>query len=575
MAFCKNCGSELIANAKFCQKCGCPTVNENGEKRKQEYAGKIIKCPRCGESLASFQTICPTCGHEIREYHVSSVVKEFSSKLEAIDALPILTQRRVLFKNNKSDELTEREKRKIDLIRNFPIPNTKEDLFEFIILASSNINAERYDDYETMSESKKSVSDAWAAKFEQAYEKAKLSFGKTFEFERIQTIYLQKHKEISTNQKKGSRKKRYLYFGIALMLLAEVLIFVFIFSNDSRKIAAENERLEGIVQEIYGYIEREEYSLARAKASTLVFSGSTTKAGNQASEKWDKTRAEIMKTISEAEKGQDTLSSPSSEEFTQDFSSEVQSGAVKSKENIDKFNEIMNGTMQQSPKPVPSEASKAIEPESSNNTSHAVDFSANVIEKGAAYSFGHDEFNLYFATAISDKLIKIEKWGKHLATDKSFSLEYEVGAYKITDPANGFTWLDNLHTAFRFILQDEKNGDYRKPQEVIFTVSGSDGDTNKGTNYSEDVACFSYANDDWHIYKAIPLTDAIIKVECWYRPLAFGNFSYGYDICITGAGSDETDFEWTADEHTSFTITLKDENNSDLKKGTFVAFTLE
>ena len=51
MTFCINCGSEIVENAKFCQKCGHPTekANHNEEKRKQEFVGKIYKCPNCGE----------------------------------------------------------------------------------------------------------------------------------------------------------------------------------------------------------------------------------------------------------------------------------------------------------------------------------------------------------------------------------------------------------------------------------------------------------------------------------------------------------------------------------------------
>ena len=43
--------------------------------------------------------------------------------------------------------------------------------------------------------------------------------------------------------------------------------------SESREIAAENERLEAIVQEVYDALENENFVLARAKAATLVFSG--------------------------------------------------------------------------------------------------------------------------------------------------------------------------------------------------------------------------------------------------------------------------------------------------------------
>ena len=38
------------------------------------------------------------------------------------------------------NEVNETDQKKINLIRSYVIPNTKEDLFEFLVLASSNIN---------------------------------------------------------------------------------------------------------------------------------------------------------------------------------------------------------------------------------------------------------------------------------------------------------------------------------------------------------------------------------------------------------------------------------------------------
>lgn len=197
------------------------------------------------------------------------------------------------------------------------------------------------------------------------------------------------------------------------------------------------------------------------------------------------------------------------------------------------------------------------------------------IEKGAVYTFGHDEFSLYCATAISDSLIKIEKWGKSLSTQKAFSNEYEVGTFRITDADCGFRWLDDEHTAFEFTLQDDDDGDFRKAKTVVFTLSGVDDDTNKGTNYDKNGVCYWYENDDWHEYRAMPLSDNLLKIECWYRGIAIGGFNYGYDVVVIDLNATVMGFEWTDEEHTAFTITLQDTQNSDLKKGTFVAFTLD
>lgn len=547
MPYCPNCGQKVEQEMKFCPACGSQIANigENtAGKRRQVFEGEVRKCPNCGAILKAFDSFCPNCGHEFRGAAASNVVQDFSRRLDAINAEVSSSagvQNRFRRKSRKEleSEKEKRTERKLALIESFPIPNTKEDIIEFLILAGTNMMPASYDeDSDTTA-----VRNAWEAKFEQAYEKARLSFGYTPDFQKIQSIYKENHRTVKQKKRRGV----YAWIGIAAFLIALYAVIFFVSTIDSRKesraIEAENQRLEAIVMEVYGALEDSNYILARAKAATLVFSGPDNNEAKIATEKWNTTRAELFAIIDAAAAGTD----------------------------VDALEE--DSTL------IDTEATNTTQTEIETASKEGSDGNSNdvvlTIEKGTTYTFGHDQFDLYFATAISNEIIKIEKWGKHLATDKSFSLEYDVGAYEITDPTIGFTWLDDEHTAFCFILQDKSNTDYKKSQEIVFTISGVDGDTNKGTNYGEDAVCFSYTNDDWNLYKAIPLTDTLIKIECWYRHFAIGNFNYGYDVCVIDMGSNETDFEWTDDEHTSFTITLKDKNNSDLENGRFVVFTRE
>lgn len=166
MPYCKNCGQSLTSSANFCTVCGTPCNDAIPTKSSQEttYEGEIHICPSCGKRIDSFVSICPACGNEFRGATVSQSVKEFAEKLEKV--------------NNVEQE--------INLIKNYPIPNTNEDILEFLILVSTNITGDL----------PKSLFDAWKAKFEQCYHKAELLFANGNRDTRILTISDQINKKI-------------------------------------------------------------------------------------------------------------------------------------------------------------------------------------------------------------------------------------------------------------------------------------------------------------------------------------------------------------------------------------------
>ncbi len=175
MAFCSNCGKQLNAGAKFCDECGMPVLNTES-KRKTVFEGDIHKCPHCGETLKAFETVCPTCGTELRGARSSSAISALAEKLEN----------------------TTSEKQRIVVIKNFPIPNTREDIFEFMLLASSNFDSSYYATHLH----EENISDAWLTKIEQCYSKAELSFGNHPDFERIESIYLRIKADCADKERK-------------------------------------------------------------------------------------------------------------------------------------------------------------------------------------------------------------------------------------------------------------------------------------------------------------------------------------------------------------------------------------
>ena len=260
--FCSNCGEKLIDTSKFCNTCGTPTRQAESQKvepektepvkvkptpmqdetiitplpitppvdnvekkveeslkkeekqstyseRKQEFAGKIIKCPSCGAELQSFDAVCPNCGHEINSQNVSSSLKEFIDSINEYDKViandpePPKTGWKTWSKGKKFlwiilnivtsfiplvvylvfplikpfllpksvPVLSADEKRKAALIENYTFPNEREATIEALMFTKSKIAflaSEKFD--------KKTLywTSLWSTKAEQLNQRANI-----------------------------------------------------------------------------------------------------------------------------------------------------------------------------------------------------------------------------------------------------------------------------------------------------------------------------------------------------------------------------------------------------------------
>lgn len=299
MAFCSQCGNKLEEGARFCPSCGKPVESNAAGKsqRIQVFEGNIHKCPNCGEIIKSFTSICPSCGYEFRDAKASSAVKEFASRLQAIeDSRPPKSKISGLANAFGVSQTSKTDEQKINLIQSFSVPNTKEDITEFMILASSNIDPSLFCIYNNQMtpgerQNQLKVTKAWIAKYEQAYQKAKLSFGNDPDFERIQSIYDKKEREI----KSGKRKTPMIIGGLVIVY---IIIMAFCFGMIGGTTKREKE-LKKTVQEIQVDIQNGDYDDALIKANTLYYDrgSSRTKADD-----WDKQREALIELIQEKKK---------------------------------------------------------------------------------------------------------------------------------------------------------------------------------------------------------------------------------------------------------------------------------
>lgn len=199
---------EMVLNARlFEMKKTMQQTQPNKEASpKSNKFGDIKKCPACGAIIQNFQTKCNECGHEFRDISaVTSAQKLFDllqaaemRKSEHITAHNQEKARRLeeLSKRHNSDssitkilggskrketqdeeredlirELNNNlsiieksaEQEKLAIIKNFPVPNTGEDLIELLAMTTSNA----YDNDGVIGLEE----EAWLQKTDQIYQK--------------------------------------------------------------------------------------------------------------------------------------------------------------------------------------------------------------------------------------------------------------------------------------------------------------------------------------------------------------------------------------------------------------------
>lgn len=222
--FCTNCGTGLATNEKFCHNCGTavatntkveteqppaipkesePEIVEHNEtERKQEYAGKILKCPNCGGVIGETTVICPECGMQVTGREAQLSIQEFENQLMAIENSRKGGRGGFL---GVCTPVSKTDIQKLTLIRNYPIPNTVSDILEFVMLAIANIDVNLSKNtlanrgngcLETSATIDRTISNAWVSKMEQAYKKAEILFPNDPTFAGIQKMYLDKMKAL-------------------------------------------------------------------------------------------------------------------------------------------------------------------------------------------------------------------------------------------------------------------------------------------------------------------------------------------------------------------------------------------
>ena len=175
-------------------------VYQVSPQRGSAKEGQVHKCPACGEILAFDALVCPACGEEIRGKKSVESVAEFVNRVYA----------------------EPNEEKRIELIKLYPIPNDREAIFEFMVVAASKFEPAFY----ASNPNANSISKAWLSQIELCYKKGKMLFTDPNDITRLQQIYNGVHGKDGTLYKEKKKRKLFLLFAIATMTIGTILILI-------------------------------------------------------------------------------------------------------------------------------------------------------------------------------------------------------------------------------------------------------------------------------------------------------------------------------------------------------------
>ena len=151
---------------------------------KSDKFGEVKKCPACGAMVQSFQTKCSDCGHEFKNIGANVSIGKLFEMLNACEnerkdqdmsvGSALVGMFAKAYGLGGGDKIMEKKK---SIISGFPIPNTKDDILEFLSTAIPNAKKKgnMFTKENPENKSHNDLAPTWKSKCEQIIMKAKFS----------------------------------------------------------------------------------------------------------------------------------------------------------------------------------------------------------------------------------------------------------------------------------------------------------------------------------------------------------------------------------------------------------------
>lgn len=183
-----------------------------------EKLGNIVKCPNCGCTDVTGRAVCPDCGYAFANVKTNSSAEKLANKLAEVEASrrgSLLGGIAASFGGGKTTE-------KASIIKNFPVPNTRDDLLEFLSLLKPK--SSKYQKLGSAADTEHyQLAPAYYIKYVECIDKARRSFGKDAEFKPYFDFYEEQEKMVNP----AIKIAMWIGIGFAALYVLSLLLSLF------------------------------------------------------------------------------------------------------------------------------------------------------------------------------------------------------------------------------------------------------------------------------------------------------------------------------------------------------------
>lgn len=275
-------------------------MTENDRSSIEQKQGVINKCPSCGGPLKAFAARCELCGHELAGVSASKTVTDLVQRFNAIEAA---LDAAGLHGSKRVKELVSRKGR---IIRDFPIPNARDDLQSLIYFIHPKIRGDVKPDPNA---------EDWRAKFQEVLDLAKNAYKGDAKV-RAEFEEIERGLDVSVSGVLKSRAKRFPLVAAGVVVVAILCVIGFASTQmDDWKLRqceekydkgalAEKARLEAVSAVVSAKLQANDYAGAQTGLNGLRWEYQETCKGDEALREkaaWEAQRQQLQDRIQQAE----------------------------------------------------------------------------------------------------------------------------------------------------------------------------------------------------------------------------------------------------------------------------------